>query len=897
MDAFGWSFWIALGIAVLGALVCAVVYKKWSQYAGFAATGVIWIALTVLRLPIVTEELPIWEHVVLSALDGLRFFTLEQRHEPLPVEVISDWKDWYSSLEIILSAAAVVCTATFLLSVLRWFGKVKLLCIWRPVYYFSELNEKSYVLADNIYQQWKDRVDQNLWQWWDKPILVFCKESVSEEGEVPGLRKKVRDMGAVFYPDPIDVINKARPWWRTVKVFLMDTDENANMSAALKMKDWIARKKGGHLPWISVDSDLLVFSTEESGEFLFDKLLSTVKKTRVTELEKDVSDQDIADTLMCEAMKKLQQQEEEARNKEKNTVPETQEPVQEKKSLLDPKTQQQIDTLVDRLMAKILSYKPDNDAPRHREILKGRLKGTALRVVKKTAKPDETPEVKLFENAWEMLREEVATGRFDREDSSIDLHLVNETKFIAQKLLWEHPLYQAERDCKISLLIVGGGRLGMEILRAAMVCGTMYHCKLETVVVDLQAQRLEKQFQHEYPYLKNYLKESVMFCPADVTTTEFDGVLKQHCVDCRYIVVATGDDERNMITAQFLRRWYARYEIGKDSREFGQQIYVAVRSSERHETLSALGEENTTLFGCNTQMFSPEELLDRHVDRMAMWYNLCYKDGLRSGKLFPNPKIGGKDLNVLKQEEQNQDKQRKLLKLQQKLEMENKREAKRVYCRLVSTNQRSNQLLALHCLYKLCDLRKFAGLSESDDTLRQLTGMIHSLSKNGNQMFELEHERWEVFQYINGWGPFSIEQIKDGINGDIHQDGHKHSIAKLHGCLLSFDKLDDLAKEIGKRDFRLHDKAMCVASLLVWLKEVRLPELQRGIAEVTGLLSKKEKRTAAVQEDLEQRQKLLQQEQANTVYAIETIRSIPYSDEVEMTGEVFLHCLCNKFPQ
>ncbi len=867
MDNYLLAAYWALGIMAAGLLACGIVrlgFRKSWQIVSMTMAVFVGMALMAIHIPAVEETEVLWERCSLALLDVLRCFTLDYSFEPRPYAITEDLKFYYA-VEIGLSVAAAFCSAALLLSLLRRFGRIwRFLMPYRPVYYFSELNEKSFVLAQNIQRAWK----QAKGHFWNKPLLIFCKSALHDDEEELRYHSEARKLGAIFYQDPIFSIPKSNPRRRTVKVFLMDTDENANISTALKMKKWITGSKKLWFPRRNVDSDLLVFSTEDSAEILFDKLLETVKNTRVEELKAVLTDEDIANAMLRKCAERLaaqaQADQDPPQTAQGQKKPDQAQAIIQKarsrwnkpgdaQTFPPPpvgKEDNRVDVLVTRLKEKIYSNASSYKNPAHEAILDKELRGRVSRLLKSP----NIQEDELLKKAWDGMRWDAAWDRYSREDSAIDLHLVNETEFIAQKLLWEHPLFHAQKNGKVSMLLVGAGRLGMEILRTAMICGTMYHCELKAVVVDQDAQRLEKQFYHNYPCLKPYQKNALTFCQADVTTTELDRALEENGTDCRYIVVATGDDERNLLTAQFLRRWYARKAIQDGTREFGEQLYVAIRSSERHETLSELGEKNMTLFGSNTRIFSPEELLDRHVDRMAMWYNLCYDEGLRPGKIFPNPK--GTDPDQI------QDQRRKR-------EEENKREAKRKYCRLGCDNQRSNQLLALHCLYKLYDLEQFGGLGQDPDSVKQLTGLVHCLSRYSDAMFELEHERWEVFQRLNGWGTFSREQIRAGLDSDDHQKGtHRHPLAKLHGCMIPYDQLDDLAGQLRRKDFRLFDKAMCVAGLLVWLKEVRLlSDEEKG----------KVRKTAEA--------------------AIETIRQIPATEDAEMTGEVFLQRLCEAFPK
>lgn len=723
MDHFFIACNLACWIIAVGTAICLWLYfgkrAGWSMVSG-AAAFMVWLALLALQYPrqgAVDGEL---ERLVLAALESLRYFTLDHVFELLSDADITEFTQQYYTVEIILSGAAPVCTAAFVFSFLQMAGKAKrFLLPWRPMYYFSELNEKSLTLAENILTSRKKQRRR-------KPILVFCKAASrddGDDGEELSFRSKARKLGAVFYRDPIHIIPKANPWLREVKVFLIDTDESANMTTALNMKEWISAP--GMIdpsPW-KTDSDLLIFSTEASAESLFDKLLEDVKAVRIA--------------------------------------------------------------------------------------------------VHQARIPEDAPE-----------REQQAKKRYEKEDSRIDLHLINETKLAAQKLLWEHPMYQAAKpdgadSRRISLLVVGGGRLGMEILRTAMVTGIMDTCSFKAVVVDMDGDRIGQRFHHSCPDLPSHARDMVQFYKADVTTSEFDRVLDWHCRDSNYIVVSTGDDERSMATARFLQRWYARQSIRAGQvPDYSQQIYVAIRSSDCYETMENLSGRDMTLFGCNTHLFRMEELLGRKLDLGAMILHRGYR--FEDDKLLP-AELCQSDTRELGKAE--------LAKLH--------RDFKRDYCRLDIGSKQSNQLAALHTPYKIQDLawRENSAVPVWNihpvETGYLFREAVHRMKKYKDPVERMEHRRWEVFQALDGWSPFPQDMIEACKDDDGCRKQHKHMTAKLHGCMIPYDDLPELDKKVndlffdGKavRNFQAYDSAICVASLFVWLELVAPGDSGKAILE------------------------------------------------------------------
>lgn len=745
---------VQLALVILAAGLAACVFahfigkKSWTAVS-FIAAAFIWLALVILRYPVQTHPINIFERHLVTFIEALKYFSLSKPFLPLTLDPLPAHLSEYYCLEIVLSVAAPACTAVVVLALLQKAGRVRRwLMPWRPVYYFSELNEKSYALARNI-----STVKRTGKALLFTPILVFCKVDPRDNGNTLRFRNEARELDAVFYADPIYAIPKADPWFREVKVFLIDMDENANMSSALKMKDWIIGvdredHTSGH-----TDSDLLVFSTENSAELLFNRLLNEVKSSRIRILTKRVSKEDI------QALPKG---------------------------------------------------------------IRAELKQKAIEDTAPGSNPKPLLHKLLTQKAAEML--------FDREESRLNLHLINETRQVTQKLLLEHPLYEAVYDTTeedhISVLVVGCGYLGTQFLKTAMLCGMMDSYSFDIQVIDQQADHLKKQFLHDHPFLRNpdELPEAITdfeknyiapkFHQAMVCTEEFDRILTDHCEKCNYIVVTTGDDELNVTTAQYLQRWYARKAINDGSKiTAAPLLFAAVRSPERYDTLKTLEEPRFRLFANNMEIYSVDDLLERPLDTVAAMFHTCY-----------NGKEKTYDKNQLLQWNNNmqQDSKRRLLRMPLMI-------------------QRSNQIVALHSLYKLQDLLHWCSRAYPDTemslSLTECTRkspqkafflFVRLIKNRGTALYDLEHRRWTLFHALNGWSLYPHKSLFDRLKQttDVwHTDRkiHKDNDARLHGCMIPTEELQKFAQKLGEHtgntyDFEGNDRAMCVASLFAWLE-------------------------------------------------------------------------------
>lgn len=711
MNSMALSFWFSLGFLLIGSGLVAWMYYKKKAGKGvltMAAMATIALALMSLRMFYYSEKInDAILCVLVSAMDAIRYFAMGKSFDPSASWYSNGYYHAYSAMEISLSVIAPLFTATVLASVISMISD-RIRLSWRssgPVYFFSELNERSLTLAKDL-RKAKPAAGEK------KPKLVFCKVT----GNTP-LRPEAKDLGAVFIDEPIHMLKRPDAVSRQVRVFLIDDEEENNIQTFLKMQDWLcdpAAAKAKSRP----ESDFLVFSTQESAELVFSESLK----------------------------------------------------------LLDKRT---------------LAY---------------------------------------------------------------HLQLINETRQVTQQLLVDHPLYEAVHsgNKRISVLVVGCGYLGMQVVKTAMVCGMMDSYPFEIQVIDDQAERVKRQFFHENPFLEGYTNifpcDPGEECPeypdpenpgetkrvppaiapkfhtANVCDDRFDHVLQKYCSHSNYIVVATGDDQLNITTAQYLRRWYTRQVLcGNGSQNTEPLVFAAVRSPERYSGMKELEKSNRAgsgycgklyLFANNMEIYSAEHILHRRLDYAAAMLNHCY--------------------NTVK----NAYEEREMVNW----DAESRRSSKQQLLHLPVMTQRSNQLTALHSLYKLQDLLQWSkdNQLEPGETCHSLaecakTDPEHTffrlarlIDKRGYPLHDLEHRRWTLFHALNGWLLYPHDQLTKHLDARTTPIGprekvHKNEAARLHGCMIPTNQLDEFSQSLAKytkrnEDFQKNDRIMCLASLFTWLE-------------------------------------------------------------------------------
>ena len=104
---------------------------------------------------------------------------------------------------------------------------------------------------------------------------------------------------------------------------------------------------------------------------------------------------------------------------------------------------------------------------------------------------------------------------------------------------------------------------------------------------------------------------------------------------------------------------------------------------------------------------------------------------------------------------------------------------------------------------------------QSEDAKKIINDYI--IGKNNlMRLKKYEHERWNLFHFSEGWKAPTLDECllyskllepkKDNKenNKNNNEKKHKYVLARLHGCLCSWKKLDSLEKIFGK--FKEYDE-------------------------------------------------------------------------------------------
>ena len=199
-----------------------------------------------------------------------------------------------------------------------------------------------------------------------------------------------------------------------------------------------------------------------------------------------------------------------------------------------------------------------------------------------------------------------------------ELRLLDRYRAISYDLLRSKPLHRHIRDGKLNILVLGFGKIGREFFRTACALSILHGCETEFTLCDQQIGAKLAAFVPQCPELH----ESVTFHSRklNLDTVRLEKLIAQH--DYHYILVALGDDERNIRVASRLKRFYRlrHWEqlAGKRTDDIQPQICVNIEDAIKHAYTVDLWKDDKTghtlhVFGGLDQVFTQRVLMPRNL--------------------------------------------------------------------------------------------------------------------------------------------------------------------------------------------------------------------------------------------------------------------------------------------
>lgn len=278
-----WGFCFAVSVACLVLSTVGAVMADKSAFAKkhklspfhllFAG---VFLAALLMFLPVDStaaevNPLGIWRVLLVSAFHSMQVFTIGCDFETVQ-GAIADCPQWmaagYQAWAATLFVLAPVFTFGFVLSLFKNLSASLLyLCsFFKEVYVFSELNEKSLVLAGDLKEKHKDAA------------IVFTDVFEDNEEKSYELVESAKKLGAVCFKKDILVVNfKKHSAGKAISFFAIGSNETENLNQSLKLIETYRNRKNTHL---------YVFSTKMESELLLTAIdKGQIKVRRINEVQ------------------------------------------------------------------------------------------------------------------------------------------------------------------------------------------------------------------------------------------------------------------------------------------------------------------------------------------------------------------------------------------------------------------------------------------------------------------------------------------------------------------------------------------------------------------------------------------------------------------------------------
>lgn len=410
---------------------------------------------------------------------------------------------------------------------------------------------------------------------------------------------------------------------------------------------------------------------------------------------------------------------------------------------------------------------------------------------------------------------------FDSKQDKIEIVLVDEIKTSIYNLLFEKPLCERiDKNKQLSIAVFGNGAYAKEFFKDAIwasVLGDEYNTIIS--FIDKNADSFEKNLRLNCPGLFSDGKNDLLhFYPTNIQLEELNNLLNSEIKSPNYIIVDTGDDEKSINLAIFLRMFYIRKSI-KDIKSVDDikkyKPFIAVRiknskTSKRLESLKVNYEFNDTNkklsqekklelekskialisyeiypFGSDEQVYSSAFIIDSTIEKLASNCYEAYKKitdddqeetNLSKYAFGCNTSEFVKDSNLAVAVHI----QNKLFRTGLKLEI--KKEQTKI--------NRKNK--------KQIELEEKKLKEQQKALLKQFDAKSHEIM---DELKKIEHKRWKLFNFTKGWKCPDLKYISNysQLLSDFNKP-YKFTLAQFHGGLCSESDFIEFEKEAEKAE-------------------------------------------------------------------------------------------------
>jgi hypothetical protein len=334
------------------------------------------------------------------------------------------------------------------------------------------------------------------------------------------------------------------------------------------------------------------------------------------------------------------------------------------------------------------------------------------------------------------------------------IHFFSEPDLTSREFIQKCPIYKmiefdrnkgvASNRKKITILLLGFGSIGRQMLRKIYGSSQFIGCTFHAVVVDKRISELEGEFRGNYPSLfdRELSNAEIRFLDADISSTSFYSVLDEYIrksMDSEddsidLVISALGDDLVNIQTVSNIKKYFDRYEL-KSKPLYALNITGDNNDLYRNEEVDG---DDIVIFGYHKNIFTGDIILNEKMDLMAKAVDRNY---------------GGTDWDGLS-------------------------------VHLKNSNRAAAEYIEAFLHIAGFELKKTTGAIPSDAISEN---DYHALLESNDELFDnlamTEQLRWNAFHISTGWITKPIEEVR-------RYEDRKDEKKKAHVCLIPHHRLE-----------------------------------------------------------------------------------------------------------
>ena len=199
---------------------------------------------------------------------------------------------------------------------------------------------------------------------------------------------------------------------------------------------------------------------------------------------------------------------------------------------------------------------------------------------------------------------------------STEVRLLDRYRAVVYDLLRDKPLHQAGSRTEVNVLVLGFGKIGREFFRAVQSIGIQEGRQMNITLCDLNITQKLDAYKQQCPEAVDPV--FVVPKPIDVESAQMNALVEQG--NFHYILIALGEDERNIRIACWLKRYYRKKYWAESAPQ--PQVCVNIEDPIKHNYVSKLWEQSLHVFGGLDQVFTQKVLMPHSLWLAARWLHM-----------------------------------------------------------------------------------------------------------------------------------------------------------------------------------------------------------------------------------------------------------------------------------